>query len=416
MQTTKRIILFLTMAGIVFAQPKYAAVNVQDFGAVGDGITDDSAAFQAAMNAIPFTERSGGTVNLEGDKRYYLHRGAAFRVQTSYVHNSIIIDGHGAWVTTDQAIAVFGRTPVSDNSANWSSSNRITIRDLNFVGNSTTGQEAIAIGGCYGCLIENVQAQYFDTAIDCQYCLLTQVRGALIFQPKSAGIILRNGQWASATAVFASNNASIVDSQCSAASTTVTCFKNAGGDAIQFSNLIMEGSNPTTDIYYDSNGTASTFTVSNLHIENNPTDSVISLNGTGYVIISNVPAVATSPLVNSNSSAGSMNISLENVPYVPASGTVWLKSVFDGPQWNFSRIGSYDLFDPSDSTYWAGGTVPYAWTSISTGSGVVTIRARNGVTLKNLTGGAASKVVCWKSDGITLGYATVAEIASGTCH
>jgi hypothetical protein len=32
------------------------------------------------------------------------------------------------------------------------------------------------------------------------------------------------------------------------------------------------------------------------------------------------------------------------------------------------------------------------------------------------TGGSASTVVCWKSDGITLGYATVAEITAGTCH
>ena len=32
------------------------------------------------------------------------------------------------------------------------------------------------------------------------------------------------------------------------------------------------------------------------------------------------------------------------------------------------------------------------------------------------SGGSASSVVCWKSDGKTLGYATVAEITSGTCH
>jgi hypothetical protein len=31
-------------------------------------------------------------------------------------------------------------------------------------------------------------------------------------------------------------------------------------------------------------------------------------------------------------------------------------------------------------------------------------------------GGSASRVACWKSDGKSLGYATVAEITAGTCH
>ncbi len=33
-----------------------------------------------------------------------------------------------------------------------------------------------------------------------------------------------------------------------------------------------------------------------------------------------------------------------------------------------------------------------------------------------LTGGSANTVVCWGADGRTIGYATVAEITSGTCH
>jgi hypothetical protein len=37
-------------------------------------------------------------------------------------------------------------------------------------------------------------------------------------------------------------------------------------------------------------------------------------------------------------------------------------------------------------------------------------------TLGVVTGGSANTVVCWKTDGKTLGYATVAEITAGTCH
>jgi hypothetical protein len=50
-----------------------ATVSVEDFGAVGDGTTDDSAAFIAAIAALPST---GGVVELESAIRYKATIGA----------------------------------------------------------------------------------------------------------------------------------------------------------------------------------------------------------------------------------------------------------------------------------------------------------------------------------------------------
>jgi hypothetical protein len=50
-------------------------------------------------------------------------------------------------------------------------------------------------------------------------------------------------------------------------------------------------------------------------------------------------------------------------------------------------------------------------TSYVTGT---TLEVKGGIS--STTAGSANKVVCWKSDGMTMGYATVAEITAGTCH
>jgi len=59
--------------------------------------------------------------------------------------------------------------------------------------------------------------------------------------------------------------------------------------------------------------------------------------------------------------------------------------------------------------------------AIGTGTGSIPalkftgLNAQFGGTL-GAAGGSPNTVVCWKSDGKTLGYATVAEITAGTCH
>jgi hypothetical protein len=49
------------------------------------------------------------------------------------------------------------------------------------------------------------------------------------------------------------------------------------------------------------------------------------------------------------------------------------------------------------------------------GGGVLKVRL-NPTGSSLFQGGSASMVACWKSDGVSIGYATVAEIEAGTCH
>jgi len=73
-------------------------VNVKQFGAVGDGITNDSPAFLLAKAAVPF----GGTLHLEPNKTYLLNTKVS-------LGNIGKLDGHGSTVKfTQAALSTYG--------------------------------------------------------------------------------------------------------------------------------------------------------------------------------------------------------------------------------------------------------------------------------------------------------------------
>jgi hypothetical protein len=73
-----------------------APVDVKDFGAVGDGTTDDTSAIQAAINALPF----GGEVRLG--------RGT-FKYSSLTVPDGVVVRGEGDFATTLMCTSATGK-------------------------------------------------------------------------------------------------------------------------------------------------------------------------------------------------------------------------------------------------------------------------------------------------------------------
>jgi hypothetical protein len=95
--------------------------------------------------------------------------------------------------------------------------------------------------------------------------------------------------------------------------------------------------------------------------------------------------------------------------------------------WSFYASGDYrtrEVFAADFARCWtaSNGESAAATDACIRRIGIGALQLDNGVTSSPtpatlaLGGGSANTVVCWKSDGKTLGYATVAEITAGTCH
>jgi hypothetical protein len=121
------------------------SVSVKDFGAVGDGWHDDTAAIQASIAALP----KGGSVFVPP---------GAYRISDALVlPSNIYLFGAGRANTT------INQTALSENGLSLSSVRYVTVRDITFVGPSAGTGDGISIVNCNASTIslDNVDVLQF---------------------------------------------------------------------------------------------------------------------------------------------------------------------------------------------------------------------------------------------------------------
>ena len=129
---------------------KYGIVNVKDYGAVGDGVHDDTAAIQKAIDAVQ--GNFGGTVTLPPGQ---------YRISTALVMNSrnVILQGSGMGGGTLAGTIIQPSTPDQDVILNESGSTGCQIRDLviqPISGLVMTGGAGIHINGASRVVLYNL--------------------------------------------------------------------------------------------------------------------------------------------------------------------------------------------------------------------------------------------------------------------
>lgn len=136
-----------------------APINVADFGATGDGITDDTVAVQAAFDAVSV---SGGTVVFEPGKTYMID-GLYQPLQSIFggvkPKSNTILQGNNA------TLKLIPNASIGYCILNLVEVNDITVNDLSFVGDLDTHigalnqfGHAIIVAGCYNITLNNLFA------------------------------------------------------------------------------------------------------------------------------------------------------------------------------------------------------------------------------------------------------------------
>ena len=150
-------------------------VNVKDYGAVGDGVTDDSPAVIAAMGAL---ENSGGTLMFPGGHTYNMvdsveifsdvtvsAYGATFVKKAGHNGYSVFVGkshGNSGYSAGPQRIAFLGGTyrgsfnesALTGISIGLHHAQDVTFRDLKFT-ESVIGGHCMDLAGCRGVMIDN---------------------------------------------------------------------------------------------------------------------------------------------------------------------------------------------------------------------------------------------------------------------
>jgi hypothetical protein len=151
------------------------SVNVKDFGAVGDGVTDDSAAIQAAIDAAAARVTGGGGKSV-GGAGVYLPGGRYFVASTLVIDSSasgvsLFGDGQGStWLECDSDIVILqighdGSTGADTAGLGWTWN--VGVRGIAFRDqsgdNASVGIQAYK---CPGSVFNNLGFQSLNVAID----------------------------------------------------------------------------------------------------------------------------------------------------------------------------------------------------------------------------------------------------------
>jgi hypothetical protein len=136
------------------------------------------------------------------------------------------------------------------------------------------------------------------------------------------------------------------------------------------------------------------------------TSAITASSNASAAVLTTTTAPATSVYVGIGGYTGS---------WAAANG-IWLATNLSGTTFSIP-VNSTGFGAQSGSPTVTYGGVPYATVVVSNDNLPVILGVGRKIVMQvNSGAGSASKVVCWKSDGVSIGYATVAEITAGTCH
>lgn len=339
-------------------------LNVMDprFGAVGDGTTDDSAAVQAAINAM----LPGDVLVFPPGKTFLINTGVTLPTSGGAGHAAYEFRGYGATLkTTATTIAVLGdAVPANTTALVANAARKLHFRGFRFVGTTLAGQTGLKIMGSYGLVVEDCTLDALGTGIDLALALMGECRSCFFTLNLTYDVCVRSAQGEVTGATLAnsaSNQTTLYKCRSYAKAAQTAQFAVLGSDSVTLDSCITEGNNPASAILFDDGGSTvvKQFTVRNHHFENTPSGAHVALTQTGGAAdFENLWVHTSGTMIDASASGASLLITVD-CPQVGA--TTYCKhnpTANTGPQWYFHPSGAYGAFDPTLAASWVGAVVP----------------------------------------------------------
>lgn len=200
----------------------------------------------------------------------------------------LVIDGKGCMLTLGAASNGFTYPIANMRQAMERTGSRYVIKDF---GSITGGRKAIDLKATLGSIVENCELiSQSVAAIDLRFCLLARLSNIRVTNPGDKGIVLRQGDWAGATATNSQCNSSVLEQCrvfCAKSTTAAFTILNSGG--VRMTDCVSEGSPSDYDLFLSatmdgdesrpaSNPVVKSFMLSNFHVEHAARKASIYVN------------------------------------------------------------------------------------------------------------------------------------------
>lgn len=308
------------------------ALNPLQFGAKGDGRTDDSAAIQAMFDFVT-AKRSAYPMQFLGG-HYRVRTGLT--LPSIPAGTSLDVDGGGATLYTDRPITILGRVPKDQEEAmRVISAAHYDIHHFEFRGNNTQGQIGLHLGASYLSVIRNCAFNFFDYGSIGSFCLASAWRDNTYLGCSKRGATVQSGAghdqgavWPGAVESNSASNVSVFENcHVFGHRDQISAFGIFGSDTVRMLGCISEGHGANFDVDYDYQGspTSKHFHIDTFHCEANAKVN-FRIRATGKVTIERIARSLPSALLDAS---GSINCE------IVVRGIAWLAEMpearADGP-------------------------------------------------------------------------------------
>jgi hypothetical protein len=164
----------------VFGPGAVDKIYPQWWGAKADGVTDNSAAIQAAFDSIPLASYYGWRVHFVSGTYYVastINLPTTVADWANGAYTTVSITGDGATLYTDQAnVSILKRWPPDAvSSPNRYANTSFKVDGLNFRGTRLRGQVGLDLGATYGPRITNCNFDYLGRGLRLSYAMVPYV-------------------------------------------------------------------------------------------------------------------------------------------------------------------------------------------------------------------------------------------------